>query len=218
MFFSFILFVIIGFIPFVAAYFALEINFHQTKQLLPSTLIHFALYSVFKLFANSVILAELQGHNIQTFIFTQVISSFEFVAFRWAFARNKVSKPEKGNAISFWWATLSSLTSFLGFISNSRTYELEPHHISYAISTIAYLFNTFAMQNFSLSIPNTVKISRFSAPQQLFVFILGVPGAITAIESNKLIPAYALDILKILTSSILWIISRIFKPVVRDNK
>ena len=74
------------------------------------------------------------------------------------------------------------------------------------------------MQNFSLSIPNTVKISRFSAPQQLFVFILGVPGAITAIESNKLIPAYALDILKILTSSILWIISRIFKPVVRDNK
>ena len=211
MLFSFILFLLIGFIPYISAFFALEIGLQQTKKLLPNTLIYFFFYSIFKLFASSVALTELQGHNIQTFIFSVVVNSFEFVAFRYALVHNKVKSSIKGNTIAFWWSFISSfVTSILTFISNSRTYELEPHHISYSLSTISYLFIIFAMQNLSFSINQYTKISELSAFQQLYVFLLGIPAAITSIDTTGLVPAYIPDILKVFASALLYFVSRFF--------
>lgn len=211
MLFSFLLFLLIGFIPYISAFFALEISLQQTKKLIANTLIYFFFYSIFKLFASSVALTELQGHNIQTFIFSVVVNSFEFVAFRYALIQNKVKNSLKGNIIAFWWSFISSFTTtILTFISNSRTYELEPHHISYSLSTISYLFIIFAMQNLSFSISQFTKISELSIFQQLFVFLLGIPGAITSIDTTGIVPAYVPDILKIFASALLWFVSRFF--------
>lgn len=211
MLFSFLLFLLIGFIPYISAFFALEISLQQTRRLLPNTFIYFFFYSVFKLFASSVALTELQGHNIQTFIFSVVVNSFEFVAFRYALVQNKVKNPLKGNTIAFWWSFISSfITTILTFISNSRTYELDPHHISYALSTISCLFIIFAMQNLSFSISQYTKISELSASQQLFAFLLGIPGAVTSVDTTGFVPAYVPDLVKIFASALLWFISRYF--------
>ncbi|OHT10323.1 hypothetical protein TRFO_20458 [Tritrichomonas foetus] len=218
MLFSFILFFIIGFIPFVAAYFGLEITTQQTKKLLPSSLVYFSLFSIFKLFTVSALLTELQGHNIQTFIVTLVINSFEFVAFRSAYETNKVTNAEKGNTIAFWWAFLSAfLTTILSFISNSRTYEMEPHHISYAVSTLSYLFLMFAMQNFVLSIKKFTKIHQLTASQQLFVLLLGLPSALASIEPKGLFPSFVPDLLKIGSAALLWVVSKTIRNQKEEN-
>ncbi|KAK8888487.1 hypothetical protein M9Y10_039566 [Tritrichomonas musculus] len=218
MLFSFLLFLLIGFIPYISAFFALEISIQQTKRLLPTALIYFFFYSIFKLFASSFALTELQGHNIQTFIFSLVVNSFEFVAFRYAFVQNKVKNSDKGKTITFWWAFISSfITTILTFISNSRTYELEPHHISYSLATLSYLFLMFAMQNLSLSISQFTKISNLSASKQLFVLLLGIPGAITSVDASGIVPLFVPDVLKVCASALLWFISRFFS-LPEENK
>ena len=216
MFFSFLLFVIIGFIPFVAAFFGLRINLQHMKKLFPSTVITFFAFSLVKLFVFSVALAELEKHSIQSFVFALISNSFEFVAFRYVFTKNKISNIEKGQFISFWWATLSAfVTTILTFISNSRTYELEPHQISYAFSTISYLFMGFTMQKLTFNIQKLKKITELTPMQQIWVLLTGLPNAIVYLfpaDSKLPFPDYLPDVLKVASSAVLFVFSRGLSP------
>ena len=210
---SFSLFALIGFIPFVAAFFGLNIELQFTKKAFPEILMYFVAASVVKLFAVSAILPEIQGHNIQTFVVTMVINSFEFVFFRTVFVQKRVSKSERGKVIAFWWSCLVAFTtSILTFVSNSRMQEMEVHHIVYALANLAYLFLYFAMANFALSISNLGKVSKLGPRQQLLILMFGVPAALASIDPKHVVPAFVPELLKLCAAAALWGVTRLLEP------
>jgi len=132
---SFILFVPIGFTPFVSAFFALDSEVQFTKKAVPQILLYAAVAMVTKLFLVSIVLPELQGHDVQTFIVTLAIHSFEFVFFRLGHVAARVNKASRGHTFALCWSALTVfVTSTLTFVSNSRMQELEAHHVAHALS------------------------------------------------------------------------------------
>jgi len=213
MFLSFLLFVIIGFIPFVSAFFGLDINLQMSRKILPQAVIYFLAASIAKLFSVSVILPEVQGHIMETLLVTLVIHSFEFVFFREVFATCRIQNSEKANVAAFWWACFSAFsTNILSFISNSRTEELEIHHVVSAMSTLASLFVYFAMRNISLSISSTIKVWKLPGKTQLFILLMGLPAALSSMEGAHFLPLYAPDLMKLLAGAVIWAASSRLPP------
>jgi hypothetical protein len=213
MFLSFILFVLIGFIPFVSVFFALDINIQMSKKILPQAILMFMFASIAKLIAVAVVLPEVQGHNVQTFLVTLVIHSLEFVAFRQAVVRCRIGNTEKGSVLAFWWACLSVFaTNIFAFISNSRTEELEVHHIVFAISAIAALFVYFAVRNVALSIRAQQKVTALDGRTQLFVLLSGLPAALASIDVGQVVPLFVPDLLKLVAAAALWAASGALTP------
>ena len=165
---SFLLFCFIGYIPFVSAYFGLKRNWQIKKNVTSSIIITYLLYAFLQLFLITIILPEIQGHVLPSFIISLVIGSFEITGIWYVVFKQKISSPERVKYVSFLWATLNGvLCSFLQFISNSRTYELELDQIIYSFATITYLFQAFAGFNIccSLSVSDRIwslPISKFS--------------------------------------------------------
>ena len=115
----FILFSLIGFIPYVSVFIGLQLKPQFIKRIMPKTILLFVIGASFKLFMISVVLPELQGHNVQTFLATMFINSVEFIVFKHNFIKNKVKNTEKGNIIAFGWAAMYAFaTSSLVFSSN----------------------------------------------------------------------------------------------------
>jgi hypothetical protein len=219
MLFSFLLFVLIGFIPFVSAYFALDVSLQISKKIVPDTLLFFVIASVAKLFSISVVLPEVQGHNFQTFLITLVIHSFEFVFFRHVFVRCRIQNVQKGNVLAFWWSCFIAFsTTILTFISNSRTEELEVVHLIFAISVLSYLFLYFAMENIVLSIGPQEKIWRLNGKTQVFVLLAGLPAGLGSVDTGHVMPAFVPDLLKLGSSAVLWGVTRWLPPAERISK
>jgi hypothetical protein len=215
---SFLLFVLIGFIPFVSAYFGLEVNVQMSKKIVPRAILYFGFACVAKLFSISVILPEVEGHNVETFLVTIVIHSFEFIFFRTAFVECRIQHTEKGNVLAFWWACLSVFsTSILSFISNSRSEELEIAHVVYSISTLSHLFLYFAMENIAMSVPAHEKIWRLNGKTQIFVLLIGIPAGLGSVDLGTLLPAYVPDLLKLGGSVVLWGVTRFLAPAERTK-
>lgn len=202
---SFCLFALIGFIPFVAAFFGLTIELQFTKKAFPQILLYFVVASVVKLFSVSAILPEIQGHNIQTFIVTMVINSFDFVFFRNVFVQLRVKNAERGKTIAFWWSCLVAFTtSVLTFVSNSRMQEMEVHHIVYALANLAVLFQSFGMTNLALSLSPLDKVSKLGPREQLLILLFGLPAALASIDPKRLFPAFVPDLLKLVAAAVVW--------------
>jgi hypothetical protein len=219
MLFSFLLFVLIGFIPFVSAYFALDISLQISKKIVPDALLFFGFASIAKLFSVSVVLPEVQGHNVQTFLITLVINSFEFVFFRKVFVDCRIQNVQKGNVLAFWWSCLVAFsTTILTFISNSRTEELEISHIVFALSVLSYLFLYFAMENIVLSIGPQERIWRLGGKKQIFVLLAGLPAGLGAIDTGHTLPAFLPDLFKLGSAAALWGATRFLAPAERISK
>jgi hypothetical protein len=219
MLFSFLLFVLIGFIPFISAYFALDVSLQISKRIVPHTLILFGFASIAKLFSISVVLPEVQGHNIQTFLITLVIHSFEFVFFRKVFVDCRIQNPQKGNVLAFWWSCLAAFsTTILTFISNSRTEELEVSHIVFAISALSHLFLYFAMENIVLSVGPQEKIWRLNGKTQIFILSIGLPAGLGSVDMGQLMPAFIPDLLKLGSSAVLWGVTGLLPRAERISK
>ena len=211
MIFSFFLFSLIGFIPYIASYIGLGVNMLNLKSVYGDVLKYYSFYAVIKLFLVALILPEVEGYPVHTFIISLVISSFEFVAFHLAIRKNK--KAERATLIAYWWSVLTVIVSTLfQFISNSRTYEIEVNHVIYAVSAISYLIQWSAAKNVSLSIPKQTSIFNFELKTQFIVLLLGLPQAISSFGEIKGLPAYMPDVLRVASSVILYLVSLLMCP------
>jgi hypothetical protein len=211
MFLSFILLVLLAFIPFPAAFFALDITLQVTQRFLPHVLLFFAGAATAKLFTVSLVLPEVQGHNVQTFIIQLVIQSMEFVFFRLALSRAKIrSQGDKATGIAFWWACVSAFaTATFPLISNSRAEELEIDHIVSAMSVLYFLFLAFAMKNLALSLSINERITGLSGKGQFLLLLLGLPNAIGSLDLAPMVPSFVPDLVKVLTSALIWAVIRV---------
>jgi len=210
MFFSFILFALIGYIPFVSAWFAFHINWNSAKKIILSLIVHFLVASVTKLFIVAIVLPEIEGLHWHSFVISLVLNSLEYFAFRRTLVSNKCKNPQKSTAVAFIWASLNAVvTSLFPFISNAQSYELESRHVTYAFSTVYSLFIWFAAKNISLKNKNQSIVSAESPIDQLFIFLIGVPSALSSLDSNPHLPGYLPHILCLLSSAIIWALSNL---------
>lgn len=209
----FILFSLIGFIPYVSVFIGLQLKPQFIKRIMPKTILLFVIGASFKLFMISVVLPELQGHNVQTFLATMFINSVEFIVFKHNFIKNKVKNTEKGNIIAFGWAAMYAFaTSILVFISNSRSYELEIKHLTFALERVSFLFVYFAMERVVLSMNPQTSITGLDLKQQLIVLMLGLPSAISSLDSN------INNILALVSSILIWALTRKLEIYNQDKK
>jgi len=157
---SFLLFCLIGYIPYISTYFAIQFDSNYIKKLHSPILSTFILYSIVKLFIITVVIPEIQGHLIPNIIVTLIIGSSECVAIWSIFKRNKISNMNRGKIIGFIWGSINAFAStFLQFISNSRTYELEMTSVLYSFATISYLFQAFTACHISISFASLALVS-----------------------------------------------------------
>lgn len=209
----FLLFSLIGFLPYVSVYIGLQLKSQFIRRILPTVLILFAAGSSIKLFMISVVLPELQEHSIQTFLATLFINSAEFIVFRYNFKKSKVKNTEKGNIIAFSWAALYAfVTSILVFISNSRSYELDIKHLSFALGRISFLFVYFAMERVVLSLDPHTPITNMKPNEQLLVLLLGLPSAISALDTS------ISNILALAFSVLIWALARKRQIFIQEKK
>ena len=216
MLFSFILFSFIGLIPYVAAYFGLGIEYQYTKKVLGTFFAHFSIFAVIKLFLVALILPEVEGFKIQSFIINMVISSLEFVAYHHSLKKkNDICT----KTITYWWSVFTVLiSSVLTYISNSRTYELEIEHIVYAFASSSYIIQWFAAKNLSASIQKNKSIFQFDLKTQIMILLLGLPQAFGSLESIQGYPVYLSDVLRVASSCILYFVTSLFIPKEKKEK
>ena len=210
MLFSFILFCFIGLIPYVAAYFGIGIEYQNTKKVIGSVFLYFLLFSVIKLFLVALILPEVEGFKVQTFIINMVISSFEFAAYHLSL---KKKNDIQIKTITYWWSVFTVIiSSFLPYISNSRTYELEIHHVIYAFASSSYIIQWFAARNLSISIPKTSSIFSFDAKTQILILLFGLPQAFGSLGQIKGYPAYLPEVARFVSSVVLYFFTALLSP------
>lgn len=202
---NFLLFCIIGFIPYVAAYIGLKIEWATSKKYLPKILLYFLLYATFKLFAVALVIPEVEHSTVATFIFTLVTNSFEFVPFFYLIKNNKAYS--KTPAVTFWWSVFSvAVSCFFNFVSNSRTYELEAQHVVYAFSAISHFFTMLAAEKIFHAIPKKHSIFDLKGRMQFLVLLLGLPAALGSIGAAA--PECVSEIMNTGASFLLYFISR----------
>ena len=206
---SFLLFCFIGYIPFVAAFFGLKIDWEIKKNMTSSIIVTYLLYAFLQLFLITIILPEIQGHVISSFIISLVISSFEIIGIWFIIIRKKNTKPTRLKYVAFIWGTLNGiLCSILQFISNSRTYELELNQIVFSFGTISYLLQAFAGCYICSSLNRNVPIWGLPYSKQLLALAYGIPQSCSVLSGLKSIPSYVPDILRIVTSFVLFLLTR----------
>lgn len=210
--YNFLLSIIVVYAPYISLYRNLKIDLDAIIIYTPEIIGIFIIYSVALLFFIALVLPEVEGYPIQSFITTCVISSFEFVPFH--ICLKQIKKMTLKTIATFVWAILSvTFHSLFSLYVNSNSQQFSITHIYHAFSTISYLFRWFS----ALNLCNNIRsIKSLSLENSLCILMFGVPTALGSVQPSKLIPAYVPSIMQIASSYIFYLYSQKVRKVKRN--
>lgn len=204
---EFLLFALIGYIPFVSLFFAMEIGNGSYKGKFVQFALYFIATSVVKLFAYAIILPELGDHEIQAAIACMFISSLEFIPFRMLLVKLKERTFGKAKVTAYWWALIGTvLTTFTQFISNSRGYEFDIKKVVYALTTLAEILVVFSRTRIALMTNPNDAFYELPMNVQVMVFATSLPAAVSRLG----LPEITSNAVKIGIAAAVWVIVRLF--------
>lgn len=212
-----VIYFFIAYIPYLAAYIGLGIEWIQLRKVFNRAILYFAGFGIIKIFYVAIVSPAVEGHIVQTFIVNMLLTSFEFIAFQQALS----TKFQKGSKIiTYFWSLFSVISiSFFPILSNSRSYEIELNHLLYAFCAIQYLFQWGAARNIVRSIGTRANFFRSNIPNfaQLLILLLGLPNAFGSLDRFSVMPSYMPNVLRIGSSVMLYLFSTLL-PTFKAKK